>query len=89
MNLNSRIKAIQIQLDVNKELYGERPEFEKWNEAELKAYNQKMLEAFHKENAIRNYEDAKKRLHYEFVNGLISEDEYNLMLEGEKEFWKL
>ena len=76
-----------MQIDMNKELYQELPDFNKYNEAELQKYVKKMLELFHQEDAITNYADAEKRLHFEFVQGLINEDEYKIMLEGEKSFW--
>ena len=76
-----------MQINDNAELYQVMPDFDKWQDAELLKYIKKGLELFHKENAITNYADAEKRLHYEYVQGLINEDEYKIMLEGEKSFW--
>ena len=76
-----------MQINDNAELYQVMPDFDKWQDAELIKYIKKGLELFHKENSIMNYADAEKRLHYEYVQGLINEDEYKILLEGEKSFW--
>jgi len=87
LEFNARLRAIQMQINDNAELFQVMPDFDKWQDAELLKYIKKGLELFHKENAIMSYADAEKRLHYEFVQGLINEDEYKIMLEGEKSFW--
>ena len=64
-----------------------KPDFDNMTEQELDVYIKRVLEEQHRENGIQSYEMAKDELLFELSNDLISKQEFELMLEGEKMYW--
>ena len=88
MNINSRLKAIQQHINNNKELYAEIPDFDSWDETRINEYIKTETEKFHKQNAIKCFQDAENIYKIYLERELITEDEYKIFIEGEKYFWK-
>ena len=61
--------------------------FDVMTEEELDVHINRMLEREHRENGIQNYEMAEHKLKFELSQGLITEKEFEMFIEGEKKFW--
>jgi hypothetical protein len=83
MNFENRLFRLSLAMN---EL-PTKPDFDSMSETELEEFNKKLVEDFHKQNAIKNYDDAVVRLNWEYSQELLTQDELEILLEGEKEFW--
>lgn len=86
MNLYSKLNRIEKNLRCS-DLFFKVPDFDNWTEDELNQYIVSWQNKFHIENKINNFQDAKRILESELIRDLISNDEFDLILKGEKEFW--
>ena len=80
-----RIKKLAEKFEMSK---GEdKPNFDDMSEDESDRWIKIHLERSHKEDGVFSLEQALEVLHQRFVQGLINKDEYDLMVEGEKDYW--
>lgn len=87
-NLQGRLDKIERAMDMNENLFPQKPNFEKWTNQELDSFIKKSLEENHKVFGIKNYEQAVNQLNYELRNGLLSENEFQIILSGEADYWE-
>ena len=80
-----RIKKLQLKYESNKR--EGKPDFDKMNEAELDRYIQMMFSESHKVNGIFTYEQALEKLNWQLSQNLMSKEEYDIIVQGEKYFW--
>ena len=88
MNFRERIKKIERAIEMNENLFPKMPDLTKWSNEELDQYIISETNKFHIENGIKNFEDAEKIYKSYLERELISKEEFDIFIGGEKEFWK-
>mgnify|MGYP007072875015 CR=1 FL=1 len=88
MSFNRRLLNISRKIELHKELFPSMPDFEKWTDEQLEKYINAETEKSHKENAIKNYDEAISLLKSYDERGFISKEELKIFIAIEKEFWK-
>jgi hypothetical protein len=83
MNFENRLFKIEMAMDG----LPKKPDFDSMSEEELDFHIRRMLEKEHREDGTRSYEMAEHKLMFELNEGLISQQEFEMFLEGEKKFW--
>jgi hypothetical protein len=87
MSIDSRLKTIQKQIDDNAELFQVMPNFSEWSEEQLNQYIEKWIKDFVIENKITCFDESETLLKKWLSKNLISEADYNLFIDANKEFW--
>ena len=72
---------------MNENLFPKMPDLTKWTNEQLDQYIVSETNKFHIENRIKCFEDAEKIYKSYLQRELISKEEYDIFIGGEKEFW--
>ena len=83
MNFENRL--FRLSLAINE--LPTKPDFDNMSDAQLEEFNKRLIQDFHQQNAIKNYDDAIARLNWEYSEELLTQGELEILLQEEKEFW--
>ena len=73
---------------MNEHFFPQKPNFEKWTNEKLDQYIVSETNKFHIQNRIKCFEEAEKIYKDYLERELISKDEFDVFVSGEKEFWE-
>ena len=88
MSIDSRLNTIQKQIDDNADLYQVMPDFDKWSEDQLNQYIIGWYNSFVIDNRLKTLEDEDALLKKWLSRNLITQQEYDLMIDAIKEIWR-
>ena len=86
MNLD-RIKKLAQVIKMHQVLHPAMPDFENWSDENLDKYIVTSLAREHRQEGIQSLDMALDKLDWEFMQGLISEKEFELLRDAEIAYW--
>ena len=86
-DLKNRVKHIEKEIELNREMLPEMPDFNNWSDEQIDQYIVSETNKFHIENNIQSLADAKRIYDHYLEKNLISQNDYDLFMKAEKEFW--
>lgn len=87
MSILSKIRELSKMFEMKKESRPQMPDWDSMDDSQLDVHINRMLETIHRQDGTRSYEMAVNKLRFELREGLITEKEYEMFIEGEKRYW--
>ena len=87
MSINNKLKALELLYEVHKEKFPKMPDYDSWTLEELQADVKKKIIEFNKENAIKNFTDARRIYDSYLSKNLINTKEHKAFVMFQKDFW--
>lgn len=87
MSILSKIRELSKMFQQKEEARPQMPDFDSMDDPQLDVHINRMLENMHRQDGTRSYDMAVDRLKIELREGLITEREFEMFIEGEKRYW--